>query len=355
MRYPESLEVGDMIGVTAPSAGIAKEIKQKRLDNAKYNLERLGYKYKETKNVRTDYKGRSSSAIERADQFMELWKDKDVKAIIAADGGDFLIEMLEYLDFEKLKKMTPKWFQGYSDITTLSFLLTTICDIATVYGPNIKGYGMRNLYRNFIDSLKLMNKQEIIQESFEKYEKNWLEEIIQKEKEGTNEISKDIEEDPYKEYELVNTVEWKNLNNEKQINIKGRSIGGCFDVIENFIGTKYDNVKQYINKYKNDGIIWFLEIFDMTTPRLYLKLLQMKNAGYFENCNGIIFGRSLMLRVDYDMDFKETVKNAIGDLNIKVIYDADIGHLAPQINIVNGAILDITSQNGKGIIKTYFI
>ena len=41
MRYPESLEVGDMIGVTAPSAGIAKEIKQKRLDNAKCNLEKF--------------------------------------------------------------------------------------------------------------------------------------------------------------------------------------------------------------------------------------------------------------------------------------------------------------------------
>ena len=101
---------------------------------------------------------------------MRLWKDNNVKAIIAADGGDFLIEMLEYLDFEKLKKLPPKWFQGFSDITTLSFLLTTICDIATIYGPNIKGYGMRNLYRNFKDSLKLMNRQEIIQDSFEKYE-----------------------------------------------------------------------------------------------------------------------------------------------------------------------------------------
>ena len=74
MRYPEELKIGDTIGVTAPSAGIEKEIKQKRLDNAKNNLEKLGYKYKETKNVRTDCKGRSSSGKERANQFMDLWK-----------------------------------------------------------------------------------------------------------------------------------------------------------------------------------------------------------------------------------------------------------------------------------------
>ncbi len=351
MRYPEKLETGDMIGVTAPSAGIVKEVKQKRLDNAKSNLEKLGYKYKETENVRTDFNGISSRGEERAEQFMRLWKDNNVKAIIAADGGDFLIEMLEYLDFEKLKKLPPKWFQGFSDITTLSFLLTTICDIATIYGPNIKGYGMRNLYRNFKDSLKLMNRQEIIQDSFEKYEENWLEKIIENQKNG---VLEEKEEDPYEEYKLVNEVKWKNLNDEKQIKFTGRSIGGCFDSIENFIGTKYDNVKEYIEKYKSDGIIWFLEIFDMSTTRLYLKLLQMKNAGYFENCNGIIFGRSLMLRKEYDMDFKETIKKAINNLNIPVIYDVDIGHLAPQLNIVNGAILDITSENGRGNIKTYF-
>lgn len=351
MRYPEKLELGDVIGVTAPSAGIVKEVKQKRLDNAKSNLEKLGYKYKETENVRTDYKGRSSSGKERADQFMKLWEDKDVKAIIAAAGGDFLIEMLDYLEFEELKKMPSKWFQGCSDITNLSFLLTTICDVATIYGPHIKGYGMRNLYRNFTDSLKLMNKQEITQESFEKYEENWLEKIIENQKNG---VVEEKEEDPYEEYKLVNEVKWKNLNNEKQIKFTGRSIGGCFDSIENLIGTKYDNVKEYIEKYKDDGIVWFLEIFDMSTTRLYMKLLQMKNAGYFKNCNGIIFGRSLILREEYDMNFEETVKKAIGNLNIPIIYDADIGHLAPQINIVNGAILEITSENGKGNIKTYF-
>ena len=86
----------------------------------------------------------------------------------------------------------------------------------------------------------------------------------------------------------------------------------------------------------------------MSTPTVYLTLWQMKMAGYFENCKGIIFGRSLFIRNDYDIDFNQTVKDALGDLNIPIICDADIGHVSPQLAMVNGAILEITSHDGKG-------
>ena len=106
----------------------------------------------------------------------------------------------------------------------------------------------------------------------------------------------------------------------------------------------------YINKYKNDGIIWYLECFEMNSPELTRILWQMRNAGYFNNINGIIFGRSLVFRKDYDTNFIEAVKQAIGDLNIPIIYDADIGHVAPQLAIINGEIMKITSEAGKGKI-----
>ena len=79
----------------------------------------------------------------------------------------------------------------------------------------------------------------------------------------------------------------------------------------------------------------------------------MANAGYFDYCKGIIFGRSLMLREDYELTIDQVIKDAIGDLNIPVIYDADIGHLSPQMPIVSGAILEIKSKSGKGSIKNY--
>lgn len=336
MRYPKSLKVGDTIGICAPSAGVVEERKIKRLDAAISQLKELGYNVIETKNVRNDKKGRSAPGKVRAEEFMELLLNPKVKMIIYAGGGDFLVEMLEYLDWEELKNIEPKWTQGYSDITTISFLFNTILDIPSIYSQAIKDYAMKPLYRNLTDSLLLASGEEIIQSSFEKYE-------VKNEDESIN-----------APYNLTEKVEWKNLTGENEIKLEGRALGGCLDCIKTFFGTKYDKINEYIEKYKNDGIVWFLEVFEMTTPEVYRTLWQMKNAGYFKNTKGIIFGRPLFIRNDYDITFNEAVMDALKELNIPIIADADIGHVSPQLAIVNGTILEITSKDGKGKVKTYF-
>ena len=127
MNYPENLKLGDTIGICAPSDGIAKPEKQLRLDAAINALKNIGYKVIETESVRKSKNGRSASAKKRAEEFMELLENDEVKLIIFATGGDFLCEMLDYLDFEKIKELKPKWMQGYSDITGIGFLFNTIC------------------------------------------------------------------------------------------------------------------------------------------------------------------------------------------------------------------------------------
>lgn len=250
MKYPEKLKKGDTIGICAPSDGISDELKIDKLNLAIENLKILGYKVIETRSVRNSIQGRSANAKIRAKEFMELMENPEVKLIIFAGGGDFLMEMLDELDFEKLKKLPPKWIQGFSDITNLGFLFNTILEVPSVYCENIKDYAMKPLYRNLTDALELISGKEVVQSSFEKYEK---EELPNKE--------------PQDCYNLTQKVEWKNLNGEEEIVMRGRSIGGCFDVVECLIGTKYDHVKEYIEKYKEDGIIWFLECYEMTTPR----------------------------------------------------------------------------------------
>ena len=337
MNYPENLKLGDTIGICAPSAGITSPEKILKLDKAIEQLEELGYKVIQTKSVRKEERGRSASAKERAEEFMQLLENDDVKLILFATGGDFLCEMLDYLDFDKIKEMKPKWMQGYSDITGISFLFNTILEIPSMYSQTVKDYAMKPLYRNLTDSLKIESGEEITQSSFELYEKECLEN----------------DGNPHLPYNLTEKVEWKNITGEQKIIMQGRSLGGCLDCIKCFIGTKYDNVKKYLEKYKNDGIIWFLECFEMNTPEVFRTLWQMKNADYFKYCKGIIFGRPLMIREDYEITFNQTVKDALGDLNIPIICDADIGHVSPQLATVNGAILKITSENGKGNIQTF--
>ena len=168
MIYPEFIKKGDYIGVTAPSSGIIDESKLKRLDNAINNIKKLGFNYIETTNVRTDEAERSSEAKQRAEEFMSLWNNDNVKSIILAAGGYYESEILQYLDFEKLKITKPKWIQGFSDSTVLTFLTTTLLDTASVYCDNFGNYGMKKLYKNLTDSIELMEGNEITQKSFEK-------------------------------------------------------------------------------------------------------------------------------------------------------------------------------------------
>ena len=336
MNYPENLKIGDTIGICAPSAGIIKPEKIEKLNLAIKSLENMGYQVIETASVRKDENGRSASASQRAKEFMELLENEEVKLIIFASGGDFLCEMLDYLDFDKIKALKPKWMQGYSDITGISYLFNTILDIPTMYCQTIKDYAMKPLHRSLVDSLEIEKGNEIIQESFELYEKEWnLDEM-----------------NPETTYNLTEKVEWKNVFGEDEIVMQGRSIGGCLDCIKSYIGTKYDKVQEYIERHKEDGIIWFLEVFEMNTAELQRTLWQMKSCGYFKYCKGIIFGRPLFVREDYDTSFNEAVKISLADLNLPVICDADIGHVSPQMAIVNGAILKVTSENGKGIVET---
>ena len=72
MRYPEFIKKGNGIAVTAPSAGIVEENKLVEYKNAIYNIKKMGFEFLETSNVRTFEYGRSSTAKERAEQFMEV-------------------------------------------------------------------------------------------------------------------------------------------------------------------------------------------------------------------------------------------------------------------------------------------
>ena len=47
----------------------------------------------------------------------------------------------------------------------------------------------------------------------------------------------------------------------------------------------------------------------------------------------------------------DALEQGLGALNMPVIYDADIGHIPPQIQIVNGAIGRVEFADGKATIK----
>lgn len=333
MIYPKFIKEKSSIGVTAPSDGISKKEKLYRLDSAIRQLEEKGFKVVETENVRTSIKGRSSTSTEQARQLESLFENGEIDAIICSSAGDFLLEMLSEFDFEVVKR-NPKWLQGYSDPTGLLFTITTNLDIATIYADNFSAFGMIPWHVSLENNLKLLKGNLLIQNSFNKYEKERQDFLVGDEP-----------------YHLSEKVCWENLNDEEEIVIKGRMIGGCTDILTELFGTRFDKTKEFIERYKEDGIIWYFDNCELSSEQLIRTLWKFKDNGWFRYTKGIVFGRSMCDTSYYDISFKEALHHSFDDLNIPIIIGADIGHVSPRMTIVNGAIATISSSNGKGIIE----
>jgi muramoyltetrapeptide carboxypeptidase LdcA involved in peptidoglycan recycling len=108
MKFPRLLQKGDTIGICAPSSGAPGDVLSKRLDNAVSNIKALGYNVVETASVRSDVKCVSADSATRAAEFMSLYENPDVAAILPPWGGEFLMDILPLLDFEKLAHRTAR-------------------------------------------------------------------------------------------------------------------------------------------------------------------------------------------------------------------------------------------------------
>ena len=107
-------------------------------------------------------------------------------------------------------------------------------------------------------------------------------------------------------------------------------------------GTKYDKTAEFVRKYKEDGIIWYLESFDLSSARIQCALWQLKEAGWFEGAKGFLFGRPCFFREEYETDFNEAVKTALDSLNLPIITGCDIGHRPPRLTMINGLTAEIS-------------
>lgn len=333
MIYPKFIKVNDTIGIPAPSAGAENKEKRNKILNAKKNLETYGYKIILSENILKCEKGRSASALKRADEINNMFKNKDIDMLLCATGGDFLVEILPYIDFNYIKN-NPKLIAGFSDPTGILYPITTKYDIATIYGHNISPLGMEKYHKSELDFLEIIKGNIITQNSYELYEKEWTKKTTGLEY-----------------YNLTEEVYWHTLDNNK-VSIKGRIIGGCLDIISELAGTKYDGIKEFNEKYHNDGIIWYFDNCELSKEETIRTLWRLSELDYFRFTTCIIFGRFGTDITTYGYDVKTCLQDSvISKLNIPIIYDTDITHRSPCMTIINGSIATINVENGKGAIS----
>ncbi len=328
--YPKYLEKGDTIGILAPSDGANLE----KIDLAIKHINELGYKIIETESVRKTNKLVSNDAYTRYLEFVKLWEDDNVKMILAARGGEFLIEIIPYLyeyfkDKSKLKY--AKWIQGYSDISTLNFYITTNYNISTIQATNLGNYAMSPLHESILNPLiAISNDNDFCQYNYDKWQKQ----------------DKEDEEDLT--FNLTEKHCFKILNSDKEkLCFSGRLIGGCLDVISIFANTPWDNVSNYVEQFKEDGIVWYIENCELKSPEIFRRLFLMKEAGWFKYVKGILIGRSMIDSDVYNFTYLDALRKGLEYLNVPIIYDLDIGHLEPQWTMINGSFCEVEYTKDK--------
>jgi len=320
MLYPKFIKEKDTIGICAPSAGVGHKLDDFRKSNRV--LKGYGYRIRETASVRVN-NVRSASAKKRAAELDELVTDRKIDCILCAAGGDFMLEMMPYVNFEHISE-NPKWIAGMSDPTNILFTVTTMLDIATLYGRNGAGFSEKpeRSEKTFLDYMK---GDIHAQKSYSRYI-NFLDMI--------NEI------DAYQD------VRW--IARKEEV-LEGRLIGGCVESLDKLIGTPFDHVDDFVERYKDDGIIWYFDLFDMSSYNFYLTLLQFKYAGWFRYCKGVLIGRPAFPKVeDKKLDYIKAADKALG--KIPHIMEMDIGHTFPNFTLINGALCKVRYKDGKGDI-----
>ena len=161
MIIPLKLKRGDTIGVVAPSGPIIGE-NVEELEKAKKIVEKLGFNVKYAKNLFLNQNEYSNSAEKKAEDINEMFENKNVKMIWCAKGGENSNSTFEYLDFDMIKQ-NPKIICGYSDITSITNIITEKTGLVTFSGTNFKtiatdetDYSLKQAIHRFVDGdLKL--------------------------------------------------------------------------------------------------------------------------------------------------------------------------------------------------------
>ncbi len=156
MIKPKRLNIGDTIGVIAPSNPIIGE-NIEELNRAKKIIESMGFSVKYSKNIFSNTNGYSSTAKEKAHDLNSMFEDDEVKMIWCAKGGENSNSVFDYLDFELIRN-NPKIICGYSDITSITNIINAKSNLVTFSGTNFKTiatdeteYSLKEAMKRFVN------------------------------------------------------------------------------------------------------------------------------------------------------------------------------------------------------------
>lgn len=267
----------------------------------------------------------------RANDLMNALKDKSIRAIICAIGGDDTIRLLPYIDYDVIRS-NPKIFTGFSD-STINHLMFYKAGVSSFFGPNI----MCNFaeYGNMLDYEKDAI-QTVFFENPDNYEIKsspfWSDEKIWWDEKNINVVRK-MKPDK-KGYEIL----------QGKGKVKGRLLGGCLELAPMLFGTEIWPSKE---EWKDK--ILFMETTELEPDcdSLTYILRGLNAQGVLSMINGIIVGKPH--RGKYYEEYKDVLKKVVaGEANrpdLPIIYNVNFGHGIPINIIPYGAECELDCDN----------
>lgn len=296
MIYPESLKLGDYVGLIAPSGCI----NNKKLELAVNVINMLGLKPIIGQSCYEKYGYFAGEDYTRAEDINFMFKEKIVRGIFCIRGGYGSQRIIDKINWDIIKT-NPKLFMGYSDITVIHNMINQKCGFITYHSPML---GVE-FCKPDLDLLTL--------ESFFHY----------------------VFLNPKSRFNLdLNKCDIETI---VKGNISGVLTGGNLSVITSSLGTDYEIC--------TDNKVLFLEDIGEEPYKIDRKLNQLKNAkkldkikgvilGYWTNCNSSIKDSFNVNQVLYDF-FKSIKKPCIAKIKC--------GHNLPNITIPLGANINIAN------------
>ncbi|MCD7746241.1 MAG: LD-carboxypeptidase [Lachnospiraceae bacterium] len=426
MKYGKFLQKKGTIGFVAPSFGCSTEPYKSAFENALRRWKRQGYGLDLGPNCYAGNGVGISNTPELCGQELtEYYLKEDNNCLIACGGGELMCEILDYVDWEKIAAAPAKWYMGFSDNTNMTYLLATICDVASIYGPCAPSFGMKPQHKVLKDAFSILTGEGVgkqkqadstrLTEECAGHSKDSrninicaLEEMTTKEpadvvvsQNGPQKLyptfhvygypkwemeGKKDEENPLASYNLTekkvlklyagaSSADGRNRctpetvtdgqtscfartvgNNQQyypvltgkeipETTFEGRLLGGCLDCLVNLLGTCYDHTNDFLEKYKEDGIIWFLDACDLNVFGIRRAMWQMEHAGWFRYVKGFLIGRPLSgLEPMMGLDQYQAVLDVAGRKGVPVVMDVDLGHLPPSMPLITGSYAAVRVQ-----------
>lgn len=264
------LNKNDKIALVVCSNG--KNIEDKdRLEKLESILVEMGLVPIFTKYVYKDKFGRGAKAQVRAEELMSFYKNKEIKAIFDISGGDIANEILDYLDYDVIKRNYKPFF-GYSDLATvLNALRSQTNEVNYLY--------------------QILN-------------------IIESE-----EIKTSVENTFMKNEQTLFDVNWKFLQGSR---IEGEVIGGNIRCFLKLVGTRY--FPEVENK------VLFIEGLGTSIEGLVTHLVQLKQIGVFDKILGLLIGTFTKIEKEISVEeLFELVQEYIPS-SLAVAKTQEVGH-----------------------------